>query len=97
MPRKLVVAAWREMFPDGKPRVVQPDIRVKHSFVEIELDRWKFLKEERWIEPVDVALERVVRPLAEKFLVSPIAMRIRLEKLRLLHRKVPHQHLFASA
>jgi Zn-dependent peptidase ImmA (M78 family) len=97
MPRKLVVAAWREMFPDGKPRVVQPDIRVKHSFVEIELDRWKFLKEERWIEPVDVALERVVRPLAEKFLVSPIAMRIRLENLLLLLRKVPHQHLFASA
>ena len=36
-------------------------------------------------------LDRIARPLAEKFVVSLIAMRIRLEKLALLHREVPHQ------
>ena len=34
--------------------------------------------------------------LLSSFLVSPIAMRIRLEKLGLLHREVPHQRVFAG-
>jgi hypothetical protein len=41
-------------------------------------------------------LDRIARPLAEQFLVSPIAMRIRLEKLGLLHREVPHQRILAG-
>jgi hypothetical protein len=44
-------------------------------------------------ESDDEALDRFARPLAERFLVSPIAMRIRLEKLGLLHRIVPGQRL----
>jgi hypothetical protein len=32
----------------------------------------------------------------DRFLVSPIAMRIRLEKLGLLLREVPHQRLLTS-
>jgi hypothetical protein len=42
-------------------------------------------------------LERFCKPLAERFLVSPIAMRIRLEKLGLLHRSVPLQRLLAGS
>ena len=44
----------------------------------------------------DIVLESFARPLAEQFLVSPIAMRIRLEKLGLLHREVPHQRILAG-
>ena len=47
-------------------------------------------------EPDDTTLERFCKPLAERFLVSPIAMRIRLEKLGLLHRVVPLQRVLAS-
>jgi hypothetical protein len=39
----------------------------------------------------DEVLEHFVRPFAEQFIVSPIAMRIRLERLELLHREVPRQ------
>ena len=47
-------------------------------------------------ETDDYVLERFARPLAEQFLVSPIAMRIRLEKLGLLHREVPRQRILAG-
>jgi hypothetical protein len=47
-------------------------------------------------ETDDNVLDRIARPLAEQFLVSPIAMRIRLEKLGLLHREVPHQRILAG-
>jgi hypothetical protein len=39
----------------------------------------------------DQLLKHIARPFAEQFLVSPIAMRIRLERLGLLHREVPRQ------
>jgi Zn-dependent peptidase ImmA (M78 family) len=45
---------------------------------------------------VDDALARFCRPLAERFAVSPIAMRIRLEKLGLLLRAVPYQPLLTT-
>ncbi len=96
MPRKLVFAAWDEMFPDRKQRVIQPSVPVRHPFVEVPLTQWKFCDHD-WSETVDDALDRIARPLAEKFLVSPIAMRIRLEKLGLLLRELPHQHLLAGA
>jgi hypothetical protein len=81
MPRKLVKAAWDEMFPDGKPRILQPRIAIDHPFVEIprEIDDLDSKVD-------DYTLDCIARPLAKQFLVSPIAMRIRLEKLRLLYR-----------
>ena len=88
MPRKLVFAAWDEAFPDRKQRVLQPATPIEHPFVEI-------VRFERRIpgteltESDDLALESFAKPFAKKFLVSPIAMRIRLEKLGLLHRVVP--------
>jgi Zn-dependent peptidase ImmA (M78 family) len=87
MPRKMVLAAWDEAFPDRKQRVLQPETPIDHPFVEIARD---------FGESEDQALERFARPFAERFLVSPIAMRIRLERLGLLHRVVPRQRLLSE-
>lgn len=97
MPRTLVFAAWDEMYPDRKPRVIQPSVPVSHPFVEVARMNLIFGSKPLWTESVDEALDRIAQPLAEKFLVSPIAMRIRLEKLGLLLREVPQQYLFAGA
>ncbi len=90
MPRKLVFAAWDEAFPDRKPRVLQPATPIDHPFVEIaRFKRWN--PGAKFTESEDQALDSFAKPFAEKFLVSPIAMRIRLERLGLLHRTVPLQ------
>jgi hypothetical protein len=95
MPRKLVFAAWDELFPDRKQRVIQPSVPVDHPYVELPLVKWG-VRGRDWSETMDDAFDRIARPLAEQFVVSPIAMRIRLEKLGLLLRDVPHEHLFAG-
>lgn len=87
MPRKMVFAAWDEVFPDRKQRVLQPTTPIDHPFVEFARD---FDKSE------DQELEHFAKPFAERFLVSPIAMRIRLERLGLLHRVVPRQRLLGK-
>jgi hypothetical protein len=87
MPRKMVFAAWDEAFPDRKQRVLQPETPIDHPFVEIARD---------FDESKDQALEQFAKPFAERFLVSPIAMRIRLERLGLLHRVVPRQRLLSQ-
>jgi Zn-dependent peptidase ImmA (M78 family) len=87
MPRKLVFAAWDEAFPDRKQRVLQPATPIEHPFAEIERD---------FDDDENPALDSFAAPFAEKFLVSPIAMRIRLEKLGLLHRAVPLQRLLSD-
>jgi Zn-dependent peptidase ImmA (M78 family) len=94
MPRKLVMAAWDEMFPDRKPRVLRPETSIGHPYVEIERMTDEFGNAIGAAD--DFVLENFSRPLAEQFMVSPIAMRIRLEKLGLLHREVPHQRIFAG-
>lgn len=96
MPRKLVFAAWDEMFPDRKQRVLQPRTPVSHPYVEIPRIEYR-IGDLDCSETDDEMLDRIARPLAEQFMVSPIAMRIRLEKLGLLHREVPHQRIFAGA
>ena len=95
MPRELVVAAWDEMFPDRKRRVIEPSVPISDGFVAVPLNKFDFCGHD-WSETVDKALDRIARPLAEQFLVSPIAMRIRLEKLGLLHRTVPLQRLLSD-
>jgi Zn-dependent peptidase ImmA (M78 family) len=87
MPRKMVFAAWDEAFPDRKQRVLQPETPIEHPFVEIGRD---------FDDDEDRVLDSFARPFAERFLVSPIAMRIRLEKLGLLHRVVPRQRLLTE-
>lgn len=88
MPREMVFAAWDEAFPDRKQRVLQPERPIDHPFVEIARD---------FDESEDQALEHFAKPFAERFLVSPIAMRIRLERLGLLHRVVPRQRLLSES
>ena len=97
MPRKMVFAVWDEFFPDRKQRVLQPKTPIEHSFVEIQKYGFQLSGQMLECETDDEALERFCRPLAERFLVSPIAMRIRLEKLGLLHRSVPLQRLLAGS
>lgn len=95
MPRKLVMAAWDETFPDRKPRVLQPRTPINHPFVEVPRVECQ-IGDHDCSETDDNVLDRIARPLAEQFLVSPIAMRIRLEKLGLLHRELPHQRILAG-
>jgi hypothetical protein len=95
MPRKLVFAAWDEMFPDRKQRVLQPATPIDHPFAEIARIECG-IRGAEFPESDDQALESFAKPFAEKFLVSPIAMRIRLEKLGLLHRMVPLQRLLSD-
>jgi hypothetical protein len=47
-------------------------------------------------ETDDQALERIARPLADQFLVSAIAMRIRLETIGLLYGAPPHQRIISG-
>jgi hypothetical protein len=95
MPRKLVMAAWDEMFPDRKPRVLRPETPIGHPYVEIGRMTDEF-GNSIGAGADDIVLEDFARPLAEHFVVSPIAMRIRLEKLGLLHREVPQQRIFGG-
>jgi Zn-dependent peptidase ImmA (M78 family) len=95
MPRKLVFAAWDAMFPDRKQRVLQPQTPINHPYIEIPRINYR-IGDLDCSEPDNDALDRIARPLAETFLVSPIAMRIRLEKLGLLLREVPHQRFLPT-
>lgn len=95
MPRKLVFAAWDEAFPDHKQRVLQPATPIEHPFVEIARFECRIPGAE-FTETDDQALDSFAKPFAEQFLVSPIAMRIRLERLGLLHRTVPLQRLLTD-
>ncbi|MBM3340057.1 MAG: hypothetical protein FJY62_08740 [Betaproteobacteria bacterium] len=97
MPRKLVYAAWNESFPDGKSRVIQSETQISHPFVEVTRMNLLFGDRMIWGETVDAAFNRIAQPIAEKFLVSPTAMRIRLEMLGLLLRQVPQQYRLTGA
>ena len=92
MPAKLVLEAWGEMFPDRRTRLLRPVNATQHSFVEVP--RISATSIDAMVTSVDDAtLDRIARPIAERFQVSTIAMRIRLEKLGLLYRAVPDQLL----
>jgi Zn-dependent peptidase ImmA (M78 family) len=95
MPRKLVFAAWDEAFPDRKQRVLQPAMPIDHPFVEIARFEYR-LSGDEFTQTDDQALNNFAKPFAEQFLVSPIAMRIRLERLGLLHRTAPLQRLLTG-
>jgi IrrE N-terminal-like domain len=95
MPRKLVFAAWQEVFPDRKPRVIQPRAPISHPFVEIPRAH-RQIGDFNHFETDDDALDRAARPLARRFLVSPIAMRIRLVELGLLLREIPGQRILTG-
>jgi hypothetical protein len=96
MPRKFVFEAWQEVFPDRKQRVLKPRAPINHPFVEIPRDNQFGGFNSFSFETDENALDRIARPLAKRFLVSPIAMRIRLEKLGLLLREVPDQRMLTG-
>jgi hypothetical protein len=89
MPRKLVFQAWRDRFGNDHPRVLRRKDRiVVPCDVDEEIGAMVRSFDQSRDEEV---LEHFARPFAGEFLVSPVAMRIRLEKLGLLHREVPRQ------
>jgi Zn-dependent peptidase ImmA (M78 family) len=94
MPRRLILEAWLALFSDGRPRVMDRARREAVSSIADAEERAFQAKVEEWENEQN--MERLARPLAEQFLVSPIAMRIRLEKLGLLYREAPHQRILAG-
>lgn len=95
MPRDMVFAFWKQCFPDDRPRVLNPPEGMSDAFVAIPR-RYTQIEGRYVLETDDEALERVSKPLAERFQVSPIAMRIRLEGLELLHRDSPRHWLLSD-
>ena len=92
MPRKLVFAAWDEMFPDRKQRVLRACDADRPSLRRDRAHRRAEFGDLDCSESDDEALDSVRQAASpSSFVVSPIAMRIRLEKLGLLHREVPRQ------
>ena len=92
---QLVFAAWDEAFPDRKQWVLQPAEPMDHPFVEIARFECRIPGAD-FTENDDRALDSFAKPFAEKLIVSPIAMCIRLEKLGLLHHMVPLQCFCAT-
>lgn len=95
MPRKQVLAAWRASYPDGKVRILRAGAFTDPAYVVVSRCRAQ-LGDLDLSESDDDVLIRIARPLAEQFLVSPLAMRIRLEELGLLLREQPRQGILAS-
>src|ERR1700730_17206485 len=89
MPRKLVTQAWRDRFGNDHPRTLQRKDRIVVPS-DVDEDTTAVVSSFNQIRD-DEVLEDFARPFAVAFMVSPIAMRIRLERLGLLHREVPRQ------
>ena len=94
MPRGLVFAAWDERFPDCRCHVMDRSRRDAIGLIADAEERQDQLNVEEW--ETGLAMEARARPFAEMFLVSPHAMRIRLETLNLLLREAPKQQVFAG-
>jgi Zn-dependent peptidase ImmA (M78 family) len=93
MPKNLVIEAWRERFGNTKPRILGHKNRFTlPSYVSDEIAATVCSFEQQHDDEV---LKEFVRPFANKFLVSMVAMRIRLERLGLIHREVPAQRTVA--
>ena len=92
MPRKLIMQVWRDAFGNDHPRILRRKDRIVvpcDTEEEIAAAVRAFDQGRD-----DEVMEHFARPFAEQFLVSPVAMRIRLERLGLLHREVPRQPSF---
>ena len=85
----LVMQAWRERFGNDYPRMIRRKDRI---VVPCDVDE-EIAAAVRSFDQArdDELLEHFARSFAGEFLVSPVAMRVRLEKLGLLHREVPRQ------
>jgi Zn-dependent peptidase ImmA (M78 family) len=93
MPRKLVMQAWRDKFGNDHPRILLQNHR---NLVpcDAHAETAKAVSDFEQSRDDDEVMEHFARPFAEQFLVSRVAMRIRLEKLGLLRREIArHQSL----
>jgi Zn-dependent peptidase ImmA (M78 family) len=89
MPRKLIMQAWCDAFGNGHPRILHRKDRIVFpGNAEDEIVTTARAFDETRDNEV---MEHFARPFAKQFLVSPVAMRIRLERLGLLRREVPRQ------
>ena len=101
MPRNLVIREWKREFGGFDPKEVfeaggGPE-DYDREIEEIDPEDKQFLEKlPSPRDPAEMLAEEVARPLAEQFVVSPIAMCIRLEKLGLLHREVPLRRILAG-
>ena len=102
MPRDLVFRAWEREFGDLEPREL---IEVRggpednnREIEEIDPEDEQLVREvlSSNRDPGEMLAEEIARPLAEQFEVSPIAMRIRLEKLGLLVRGAPLRRVLVA-
>jgi hypothetical protein len=84
-----VIETWRKRFGDTNPPILKRKNRTTlRANVSDEIAAVLHSVEQ---QRDDEAMNEFVRPFAERFLVSMVAMRIRLEKLGLIHREVPAQ------
>ena len=93
MPKAMLVAVWRERFGNANPRILRRKNRIAlpgNAGDELTAAIRSYEQQRD-----DEALQEFVRPFAERFKVSAAAMRIRLERLGLLHREVPRQRSLA--
>ena len=93
MPKNLVIASRKERFGHTRPCILRRKNRLAlPDYVSDEIAAALHSLER---QSDDDFINEFVRPFAKKFLVSMVAMRIRLEKLGLLHREVPPQRTLA--
>jgi Zn-dependent peptidase ImmA (M78 family) len=101
MPRKLIFETWRERFGTTAPFIFE--INKSNPIFAPRRSNWihisrAFESERDTHKKPDyqIAFRMIAREFAQVFCVSTEAMRIRLEKLGLLLREVPHQQTLAG-
>ncbi len=94
MPRNLVFQAWQERFGNSNARILRPKYPL--CLPANASDEMAAMFHSLNQRQDDEEMNRYVLPFAQKFLVSMVAMRIRLERLGLLHREIPRQQSFPA-
>ncbi len=101
MPRKLIFETWRERFGTTAPFIFEIN-KFNPTFAR-RRSNWIHISEAFETEPdavkepdYQIAFNMIAREFAQVFCVSTEAMRIRLEKLGLLLREIPHQQTLAG-
>lgn len=94
MPRSLIYGVWYQQFGDTSPRILKRRRGGPADKIDALDTHATLARQERKRD--DQVVEDYCRPFAKRFNVSPIAMRIRLEKLGLLRREVPRERCLAS-
>ena len=96
MPRKLIFETWRERFGTIAPFIFE--INKFNPIFALRRSNWIHISKAFETAPdalkepdYQIVFNMIAREFAQVFCVSTEAMRIRLEKLELLLREVPHQ------